>query len=96
MTGRTPAQVSRGLTTLGTHVRAWRLLTNLTQALIAERAGVSRATVAAIEASAAAHPSQRVVALWSFGRAAPCRGWAWPSSHTSRPWPKEALKVSTT
>ncbi|MCG2798350.1 MAG: helix-turn-helix domain-containing protein [Cellulomonas sp.] len=50
MAGRTPAQVSRGLTTLGTHLRAWRLLNNLTQALVAERAGVSRPTVAAIEA----------------------------------------------
>ncbi len=50
MASRMPTQVSRGLRTLGEHLRAWRLLNDLTQALVAERAGVSRPTVAAIEA----------------------------------------------
>ncbi len=50
MAGRTPVEVSRSLRTLGEHLRAWRLLNDLTQALVAERAGVSRPTVQAVEA----------------------------------------------
>ena len=46
----TPAAVSRSLATVGEHVRTWRKLNRVTQALLAERAGVSVPTVQALEA----------------------------------------------
>src|ERR1700729_4449640 len=45
----TPLAVSRALRTLGTHVSDWRKLQRLTAAQVAERAGISRDTLRAIE-----------------------------------------------
>lgn len=53
MAGRTPVTVTRGLRDLGGHLRHWRQLNGLTQALLAERADVSVPTVRAIETGAA-------------------------------------------
>jgi transcriptional regulator with XRE-family HTH domain len=45
----TPAAVSRALRVLGTHASGWRKLQGLTTAQVAERAGISRDTLRAIE-----------------------------------------------
>jgi transcriptional regulator with XRE-family HTH domain len=45
----TPLPVVRGLRVLGTHVSNWRKLNRLTAAMVAERAGISRDTLRAIE-----------------------------------------------
>src|ERR1700728_1845921 len=45
----TPLPVARALRTLGTHVSDWRKLERLTAAQVAERAGISRDTLRAIE-----------------------------------------------
>lgn len=47
----TPMAVSRSLRELGENVQAWRKLRGLTQAQLAERAGVARATVMRLERS---------------------------------------------
>ena len=47
---RTPVPVTHALLTLGDHLRTWRRLRQLTAAQVADRAGVSRGTVAALEA----------------------------------------------
>jgi transcriptional regulator with XRE-family HTH domain len=44
-----PLAVNRALRTLGTHVADWRKLQRLTAAQVAERAGISRDTLRAIE-----------------------------------------------
>jgi transcriptional regulator with XRE-family HTH domain len=46
---RVPRPVSRALTTVGEDVRAWRLLRQLTLEQVADRAGVSAATVRRLE-----------------------------------------------
>jgi transcriptional regulator with XRE-family HTH domain len=45
----TPLSVTRALRVLGTHVSNWRKLNRLTTAQVAERAGISRDTLRAIE-----------------------------------------------
>jgi transcriptional regulator with XRE-family HTH domain len=45
----TPLAVSRALRALGIHVSDWRKLQRLTAAQVAERAGISRDTLRAIE-----------------------------------------------
>jgi len=45
----TPPAVSRALRVLGTHASDWRKLQGLTAAQVAERAGISRDTLRAIE-----------------------------------------------
>jgi transcriptional regulator with XRE-family HTH domain len=45
----TPLSVGRSLRVLGTHVSNWRKLNRLTAAMVAERAGISRDTLRAIE-----------------------------------------------
>lgn len=45
----TPLSVKRSLRLLGTHVSNWRKLNRLTAAQVAERAGISRDTLRAIE-----------------------------------------------
>ena len=45
----TPLSVARSLRVLGTHVSNWRKLNRLTAAMVAERAGISRDTLRAIE-----------------------------------------------
>src|SRR5580700_5554489 len=45
----TPLAVNRALRALGTHVANWRKLQRLTAAQVAERAGISRDTLRAIE-----------------------------------------------
>jgi transcriptional regulator with XRE-family HTH domain len=45
----TPLAVNRALRALGTHVGNWRKLQRLTAAQVAERAGISRDTLRAIE-----------------------------------------------
>ena len=45
----TPIPVARSLVTLGQHFATWRRLRQLTSAQVADRAGVARGTVAAIE-----------------------------------------------
>ena len=45
----TPLPVARALHVLGTHVSNWRKLNRLTAAMVAERAGISRDTLRAIE-----------------------------------------------
>jgi transcriptional regulator with XRE-family HTH domain len=44
-----PLAVGRGLRVLGEHVSTWRKLQRLTAAQVAERAGISRDTLRAIE-----------------------------------------------
>jgi transcriptional regulator with XRE-family HTH domain len=46
---RTPLAVARALRVLGQHVSDWRKLQRLTAAQVAERAGISRDTLRAIE-----------------------------------------------
>jgi transcriptional regulator with XRE-family HTH domain len=45
----TPLAVSRALRLMGTHISNWRKLQRLTAAQVAERAGISRDTLRAIE-----------------------------------------------
>jgi transcriptional regulator with XRE-family HTH domain len=45
----TPLAVARALRVLGTHVSDWRKLQRLTAAQVADRAGISRDTLRAIE-----------------------------------------------
>ena len=45
----TPLSVARSLRVLGTHVSNWRKLNRLTAAQVAERSGISRDTLRAIE-----------------------------------------------
>jgi transcriptional regulator with XRE-family HTH domain len=45
----TPLAVTRALRAIGTHVADWRKLQRLTAAQVAERAGISRDTLRAIE-----------------------------------------------
>src|SRR5208283_190573 len=45
----TPLAVARALRLMGTHVSNWRKLQRLTAAQVAERAGISRDTLRAIE-----------------------------------------------
>jgi transcriptional regulator with XRE-family HTH domain len=45
----TPLAVTRALRLMGTHVSNWRKLQRLTAAQVAERAGISRDTLRAIE-----------------------------------------------
>ena len=49
MSSRVPRPVARALTVVGEDVRAWRLLRQLTLEQVADRAGVSAATVRRIE-----------------------------------------------
>ena len=49
MGSRTPKPVARALTTVGEDMRAWRLLRQLTLEQVADRAGVSEATVRRLE-----------------------------------------------
>jgi len=49
MAGRTPIPVRRSLRELSEHVATWRKLRGLTQATLADRAGVARSTVQRIE-----------------------------------------------
>ena len=49
MASRIPKPVARALTTVGEDVRAWRLLRQLTLEQVADRAGVSAATVRRLE-----------------------------------------------
>lgn len=49
MASRTPKPVARALTTVGEDVRTWRLLRRLTLEQVADRAGVSAATVRRLE-----------------------------------------------
>ncbi len=49
MARRPPVAVTRALRNIGEHLRRWRQLNGLTQALLAERADVSVPTVRAIE-----------------------------------------------
>ena len=49
MGSRVPKPVARALTIVGEDVRAWRLLRQLTQEQVADRAGVSAATVRRLE-----------------------------------------------
>jgi DNA-binding XRE family transcriptional regulator len=44
-----PLSVARSLRALGTHVSTWRKLNRLTAAQVAERSGISRDTLRAIE-----------------------------------------------
>jgi transcriptional regulator with XRE-family HTH domain len=44
-----PLSVARALRVLGTHVSSWRKLNRLTAAQVAERSGISRDTLRAIE-----------------------------------------------
>jgi transcriptional regulator with XRE-family HTH domain len=44
-----PLSVARALRLLGTHVSSWRKLNRLTAAQVAERSGISRDTLRAIE-----------------------------------------------
>jgi len=46
---RNPIAVARGLREFGENVQAWRKLRGLTQAQLAERAGVARVTVIRLE-----------------------------------------------
>lgn len=46
---RTPLPVARALTTVGTQLATWRRLRNLTVEQVADRAGLSRGTVSALE-----------------------------------------------
>jgi transcriptional regulator with XRE-family HTH domain len=48
-TSRTPTTVTRSLRALGEHLRTWRKLNGITQALAAERAGISVATLRSVE-----------------------------------------------
>ncbi|HLS03280.1 MAG TPA: helix-turn-helix transcriptional regulator [Actinomycetales bacterium] len=50
MRNPTPLPVRRSITTIGTHLATWRRLRGLTAEQIADRAGVSRSTVSALEA----------------------------------------------
>ena len=45
----TPPAVARALTALGEDISTWRRLRRLTSAQVAERAGLSRSTVASLE-----------------------------------------------
>ena len=45
----TPPPVRRAITTIGNHLATWRRLRGLTAAQVADRAGVSRGTVVALE-----------------------------------------------
>jgi transcriptional regulator with XRE-family HTH domain len=45
----TPLSVARSLRVLGTHVSTWRKLNRVTAAQVAERSGISRDTLRAIE-----------------------------------------------
>lgn len=45
----TPLSVARSLRVLGTHISNWRKLNRLTAAQVAERSGISRDTLRAIE-----------------------------------------------
>ena len=45
----TPLSIARALRVLGTHVSDWRKLNRLTAAQVAERSGISRDTLRAIE-----------------------------------------------
>ncbi len=49
MTSRVPRPVTRALSIVGEDVRAWRLLRQLTLDQVADRAGVSAATVRRLE-----------------------------------------------
>lgn len=49
MSARPSANRSRRLHELGDHVRTWRTASRLTADLVAERAGITRATLRAIE-----------------------------------------------
>lgn len=46
---RTSLRTQRDLTSLGDHVRAWRKIHGLTAQLVADRAGITRTTLRAIE-----------------------------------------------
>ncbi len=58
MSSRVPRPVARALTVVGEDVRAWRLLRQLTLEQVADRAGVSAATVRRIEHGEGASPSR--------------------------------------
>jgi transcriptional regulator with XRE-family HTH domain len=45
----TPLPISRALTTMGQHLATWRRLRQLTAEQVADRAGVARTTVVALE-----------------------------------------------
>ena len=49
MTKVTPISVSRGLTGLGENLSIWRKLQRLSTSIVAERSGISRDTLRAIE-----------------------------------------------
>jgi transcriptional regulator with XRE-family HTH domain len=67
MTGRTPGAVTRGLRDLGEHLRHWRKLNGVTQALLAERANVSVPTVQAVEAGRAVSTENLARIAWVLG-----------------------------
>lgn len=49
MAGQNPTAVDRALRGLGAHLRTWRKLNGLTQALVAQRANISTQSVRSIE-----------------------------------------------
>jgi transcriptional regulator with XRE-family HTH domain len=51
-TSTTPVPVQRALRVLGEHVRAWRKLRGLTAAQVADRAGIGRDALRALETGA--------------------------------------------
>lgn len=67
MAGRTPSAVTRALRDLGGHLRSWRKLNGVTQALLAERANVSVPTVQAAEAGRPVSSQNLARILWVLG-----------------------------
>lgn len=66
-TGRTPAAVTRAVRDLGEHLRRWRQLNGVTQALLAGRANVSVDTVKAVEAGRSVNTENLARILWVLG-----------------------------
>jgi transcriptional regulator with XRE-family HTH domain len=58
---RPPMAISRAMLALGDHVSTWRKLQRLTQAQLAERAGVSRDTLRAIETGAGTSSTENLL-----------------------------------
>lgn len=67
MSGRTPTAVNRGLRAIGEHLRDWRKLNGISQALLAERANVSVDTVRAIEGGRSVSTENMARIAWVLG-----------------------------